>query len=485
MAEEKEEKSVAGSIIEWLAHGIESLLSGGGGHGNDDEESFLHRWFSISGWVDFVGSWMISRALFIIVIYIPTFIACAILFPDFPRLTIGWLLLTLPITLAIGLIAGFWGTWVWYVQSNFIFRYTNPVLLEVKMPTDVMKSPRAMELVIGNLWIRSSETTFIDRYWNGGVRPYFSFEMASFGGEIHFFIWTRRGFKNVVESNFYAQYPEVEIVEVEDYASRFQYDHHKHQCFVTDYVFESFHVDRHDERINAFPIKTYVDFELDKDPKEELKVEPFAQVLEVLNNLNKDEQAWVQIVIRSHLKSKWKKIVEDEIEQIRENAAEQIALGDNGEKKFGFPHPTEQQKEQMRTMARNLGKLPFEFSIRGLYIAPRGKMRSAEYTAFRWIFRPFANPNYLVMLRPRNAHNDFDYPWQDFRDIRWEHETHRYFDAYRRRMVFHPPWQNDKPNITSNEVLATIWHPPSRTIQTPGLQRIPSAKSAPPPNLPM
>ncbi len=476
------------SFVESLAHGIDSLISGSGGHGAHGEQGFLHKWFSLHEWVEYVGKWMISRTLFLIAVYIPLLVVAATLMPGFPSLVWGWVLLTLPITGTIGLIAGFWAAWVWYVRSYFIYMRTGPTLLEVKMPVEITKSPRAMELVFMNLWIRSSETTFIDRYWGGGVRPYFSFELASFGGEIHFFIWTRRGFKNIVESNFYAQYPDVEITEVEDYASHFQYDRHKHECFVTDYVFESNHVDRRDERINAFPIRTYVDYELDKDPKEEFKVEPFAQVLEVLSTMNKDEQIWVQIVMRAHLIKRWKEIVEAEVKEIRKQASVSPAKEDapeSDEKKYGFPRPTWKETELMKSMERNLGKLPFEFGARGIYIAPRGKMRSAEYTAFRWIFRPFANPNYMVMLRPRNAHNDFDYPWQDFRGIRWEHETHRWLDAYRRRQVFHPPWENRGFNITSVEVLATIWHPPSRTIQTPGLQRIPSAKSQPPPNLPI
>jgi hypothetical protein len=102
----------------------------------------------------------------------------------------------------------------------------------------------------------------------------------------------------------------------------------------------------------------------------------------------------------------------------------------------------------------------------------------------RWIWRPYANPNWGVHLRPRNAHNDFDWPWQDYHDHRYYHEIHRYLDAYRRRQMWNPPWE-DTRNTTSVEVLATMWHPPSRTVQAPGLQRIPSAKAEPPPNLPM
>src|SRR3989344_2286369 len=485
MAEEAKGKSAIDAAFESVAGGIETLISPH--HDENYKKSLLGKvgeLMNLEEWVDYVGEWGISRALFVTGLFIPLVIAAHILFPPFFVLVWGWLFLLLPVIGTVGFIIGFAAAWIWYVQSYYIFHRTNPVLLEVKMPAEVMKSPRAMEQVLTGFWIRAAETTFIDRTWHGGARPYFSLEIASFGGEIHFYIWTRKSFKNVAEASMYAQYPEVEIVEVEDYASRFQYDPKKYQGFGTDYIFVSNHIKEGDERLNAYSIRTYVDFELDKDPKEEFKVDPFAQVLETLSALNKDEQAWIQIVFRSHLEKYWAQLVEKEIEMIREKAAEQISLSENGEKKFGFPHPTEQQKEQMRSMARHLGKLPFEFCGRGIYIAPRGKMRSAEYTSVRWIFRPFANPNFMVMLRPRRGHNVWDYEWQGWHSIRWEKEIRRDFDRDRRRQVFHPPWQTPY-NITSVETLATIWHPPSRTIQAPGLQRIPAAKAAPPPNLPV
>ena len=87
----------------------------------------------------------------------------------------------------------------------------------------------------------------------------------------------------------YAFYPEVEMYEVEDYAAKFKFDPDTQECFPTDW--------RYEPRNDAYPIKTYVDFELDKDPKEEYKVDPLAEVIERMSILRPDEQMWVQIVI--------------------------------------------------------------------------------------------------------------------------------------------------------------------------------------------
>ena len=76
-----------------------------------------------------------------------------------------------------------------------------------------------MEAVLSNLWIDQGETTYFHRKWKGQVRPIFSLEMASFGGEMHFYVdWATH--RRITEASFYAQYPEIELVEVEDYARR-------------------------------------------------------------------------------------------------------------------------------------------------------------------------------------------------------------------------------------------------------------------------
>lgn len=480
MAEEAK-PGFADAFVESLAEGIQGFLE-------PKEEGFFHNWLSLSVWVDFVGEWCISRGAFLFALYIPLLVAASALLPQFFQLTFGWILLAFPVLAVTVGIVGFWGAWIWYVQSLFTYKKTEPILLEVKMPEEITKSPRAMEQVFANLWIRYSETTFIDRSWYGGKRPYFSFELVSLGGEVHFYIWTKGIFRTTIEMNMYAQYPEVEIVEAEDYSKKFIYDDSV-ECFVTEYPLTSNIADPaepdHEKyaAINAYPPKSYIDFELDKDPKDEFRVDPFASVIEVLSACNKEEQMWIQIVIRSHLDEYWKDAVEDEVEKIR-IASTKLKEVDEDDDSAGFPRPTWKQNEQIRTMERHLSKLPFEVGVRGIYAAPANKMRSPEYTAMRWIWRPFANPNWMSQFRPRRGHNIFDYAWQDWNGIRYRLFSRRFLDAYRRRCFFGYPWKTPY-NIVSTETLATMWHPPSNSVKAPGLARIPVAKSEAPANLPM
>lgn len=472
----------------------------------DTVSNVLKMWIGFvktpSKFVNWIGDWGISRGVFLVVLYGALYLYLGTLIPSLPLYTFNWLLGTAPIWVPIALLIGFWTVWIWYIQSVFLSG-RNPILLEVKMPRNVYKSPRAMEIAFSLLSISSGETTFLHRAWKGQVRPFFSFEMASFGGEIHYYIWCWRNYKAEVEACLYGQYPEVELTEVEDYAMKFDFDPKKYSAFGCDWRLESYAVDpsgdghtsmsASDFRINAYPPKSYIDFELDKDPKDEYRVDPLSTIVEFMGSIEPQEQIWWQIVIRkcgdlgvlarTELDHLWQHMIEHEVELIREQALRTPGKHADEEGAQGkFPHPTWKQTEQIRFMERNLGKYPFEVGARGVYITT-GHLHGPTYTGMRWLWKPIGNPMYQGHWRPRRWCNDFDWPWQDVADIRWNLALRRYFDAYRRRLFFHSPWIIPT-NVVTNETLATMWRPPSNTVATPGLQRIPATKAPAPPNLP-
>jgi hypothetical protein len=464
--------------------------------------------FNLHKFIKAVGNWGVSRGVACIILFVGMFWALSLEIPHLALFTATWLLGTSPIWLPIGLIIAFRVVWVKYVQSHFLAG-RKPVLLEMKVPRDISKSPRAMEVALTNLWISSGETTFVDRGWKGQVRPYFALEIASFGGDIHFYIWCWGSYRNFVEQAIYGQYPEVELYEVEDYASKFVLDPKKHWLFATDWRKEP--PDAYGEyggggfpRIDAYPLKTYIDYELDKDPKEEFKVDPLGSVLEFMGSLKPEEQIWVSLVIRRCGKydifntkerdNEWRDMTKEEVEKVRTKAAmvpqhiletEMKNAGlDPEEDRPPQIRPSWMQNQLMQSMERNLSKLPFEFVGHGVYITS-GEIRGPFFTSVRWMWKPFGNPNFSSYLRPRRWHNPYDYQWQDWNGYRRNTVTPtRFLDCYRRRGGFHTPWIIPT-NVLTVEELATIWHPPSRTVQVPGLERIPATKAAPPANLPM
>jgi hypothetical protein len=456
----------------------------GGGHGHKP----IHPWLDLHGWVEWLSGWNISRALVLTTIFLGLLFVLAELIPNFIVFVFWWAIGTAPIWLPLALLRSGWHAWIEYIREEYLASH-DVVLLEVRIPRDIMKSPRAMELVFNAFYTKSGETTVIDRAWKGSVRPFISWELVSFGGEIHFYTWCWTRYRRSVETAIYAQYPEVEIVEADDYSMRFVYDPKKHFVFCTDYIY--------DPRGDEYPIKSYIDFELDKDPKEEFKIDPFANVIEVMSNLKPNEQAWIQIIVRTEDKatghnalnpksSTWKKRVEQEVNKIRRDAS--VAVGkeeadESDPDKYGtFPRPTWKQTRTIETLERHLGKIPFEVGMRGMYIS-EGAPHGPTYTNVRWIWKPFNSPAYLNQLRPRRAHNDFDYPWHDIAGYRWRWVVRYYLDAYRTRSFFYTPY-GEHGFVMTPETLATIYHYPSRTVAAPGLQRISAKKAEPPPNLP-
>lgn len=426
----------------------------------------------------------VSRCLFLSILFWGMMGILSIQIVNLPLFTLQWLIGTAPIWAPLMGIAVAWKVWMWYIQGQFLAK-RKTVLLEVKFPRDLVRSPRAMDNALSKLWIDSGETTFFNTAWQGQHRPYFSLEMVSFGGEIHFYIWTWDNWRGVVEAMMYAYYPEVEIVEAEDYASKFRYDPDKHECFPTDW--------RYEPRNDAYPIKTYIEFELDKDPKEEYKIDPLAPMLEAMSNLRPDEQIWIQIIIQMskdkrrkpggkwwELEDRYTGIVKDEIDHIRKTES---GGDDRNDWRKSSRIAVYRVQEQMRVLDRAFGKHVFRVGVRGVYISDPDKFGAGGYTRMRWIWRPVGNIQYLNQLRPRRWANPFDYAWQDWADIRWTLMIRRFMDAYRRRSYFYSPWIIPH-NLMTTEVIATLWHPPSRAIVTPGLERIPAKKAEPPPNLP-
>ena len=167
------------------------------------------------------------------------------------------------------------------------------------MPKELTKSPAAMELFLTGLHQAGREGTWYAKYWEGKTRPWFSLEMISIEGAVKFLIWTEEDFKNIIQAQLYSQYPTVEIYEVPDYTENVFFDDNKTLSLWGCY-FKLTEAD-------PYPIKTYVDYGLEKDIKEEYKIDPITPTIEFLGSIGRGEMAWFQILIRAHKKEQIKK----------------------------------------------------------------------------------------------------------------------------------------------------------------------------------
>jgi len=378
------------------------------------------------------------------------------------------LILLSPVWLPILLLFLGWHFWLTYIRAKYIAS-RKTLLLEVRLPREIRKSPLAMESVFNSLHFGPGEQTWIERYVKGKVRPWWSFELASIGGELHFFVWTTEFFRNVLEAAIYAQYPEVEIVEAKDYTRLVDFQPGKLSLWGADLILTG---------KDPIPIKTYVDYKLDKEgTKEEEKIDPLASVLEFLGSLKKDEQIWIQILAQQ-TKKKWREEGEEEIKKIRKESLEEAGSDDF---KFRLDLTTEHQKIQMEAIARSIGKNGFDVGIRVIYMAQEGSFNPSNISGMLGTYKQFNSGN-LNGFRPIRHLATFNYFWQKWfkRELR---ARRRVMDAYRRRSWFHGPYKTH-PFILNTEELATIYHFPGSVVQTPTVARIPSRREEAPPNLP-
>lgn len=400
-----------------------------------------------------------------------------------------------PIILAAVLARMFWTLWMQYVRAQFFFsqKYST---LEVRLPKDLYKSPLAMELFLNSLH-SPSDGNWYEQIWLGKTRPVVSLEMISIEGQVKFFIWLRESAKTNVQTALYAIFPGIEVYEREDYTRAATYDPETEKIWATEFKFTK------KEATNSYPIKTYIDYGLDKDPKEEFKVDPLVPLLEFLGSIGPNQQVWIQIIIQGHAKDTlkaghlwkksdhWKDEAEAEVNRILMRDSKSKVSGDQifdkDGKATGFtksPTVSKGEQEIVAALERSVAKPPFDVGIRALYMAQKDFFNASNIAGIIGNFKHF-NSEHLNGFKPGGPWmGKIEYPWQDYKDIRRKKMSRRVLMAYKRRSYFHPPFKG-KVMVMNTEELATIFHFPGAVASTPTLGRIPSKKSEAPANLPI
>lgn len=359
------------------------------------------------------------------------------------------------------------------------------ITLRIKLPQEVLKSPEAMENVLHQVANHGKATNLMEAYLDGKYPVVHSFELVSIGGEIRFYVNVpiKKG-KNLIESSLYAQYPGIEVVEEPiDYTAEIKWDPKKWDLM-------SFHFLKSGE--DVLPIKTYVDWGLDKMPKEEYIIEPMAPLLEYLGNAKPHERVWIQILATPHANSDFSTgtLTKKETWQVAAQKKIDEMLGRDKSKigplEFeGQPRLTQFERDTVTAIERNISKPAYETAIRIIYIAETDKFSGEMITA---MIRAMAH--YEVVGRNKIAmgwRTDFDYKFfQDFFGTRRDLYKQKELDYY--KMRFYLPFDvrggKDKPKVMSIEEIATLYHIPGSSIITPALTRVESLRRDAPSNLP-
>ncbi len=395
----------------------------------------------------------------------------------------------------------FWETYLLFLHVRFL-KSINWVLLEIKIPKNNLRTPKAMEQIFAAAHAPYSYGfRFTEKYIKGLNEKFFSFEIVGRAGETHFYLRTPSEFRNMMESAIYGQFPDAEIVEVDDYLEQMPHVLPNKEIDVAGFE-EVF------QKPDPYPIRTYPMFE---DSVEERRVDTMGSFIEALSKMKGSQQFWYQLIIvptGNEFHEEGEKIIR-----------KKLGLDEGKEKKSGFlpdfdlgislgeaiaapfVHPGEakskkdekKQQQQPRFLVsptdkaiteaiqEKISKFGFEATVRFLYLERRGETKDADKHVFlgHGYMRQFNTVN-LNQLRPDKATTSASYAVKGmFKKTRLRYRKRVLYERYR-----HLSHQEHKP-VLNIEELATIFHFPINTVSTSELEKVESRKGTPPATLPI
>ncbi len=339
---------------------------------------------------------------------------------------------------------------------------TEGVLLSIALPRENEKLPVAAEQMFASLHGLLAFTPQSEEH--------VSLEMASSVEGIRFYVFTPRIFKNFVESQIYAQYPDAEIREAIDYTKSIPAGSFVAATEITldkDFI---------------FPIKTFRDFEVD----------PLAAITSALNSVKGGDQIWVQILVRP-VGNFWQERGHQYVQMVREGISPVtlnphdimidvgksiLSIGGNavthimtGPKPYEEPRGGSQivrlsagKELSLKIIENKLSKIGFETKIRLVSVATSSQSAETLLSGVSSSFKQFSTAD-LNSLEP-----DPDSPSPDV--IVREYQS-RYLSE---KQAGH--------FVLTTEELASIFHLPNISVETPTISWTKAKKGEPPLNLP-
>ncbi|MCS6789040.1 MAG: hypothetical protein NZ484_00485 [Patescibacteria group bacterium] len=399
-----------------------------------------------------------------------------------------------------------WWFWLFLIlvplfKSTFLhwrqerFRYGksfNMIVLEIKIPREIKQNPKAMEQILVALHsLRNAPGTFREKWIDGEITVWFSLELISIGGNIKFFIRCQESKKSLVESAFYSYYPEIELIEVDDYVLNLP----QNMIEVEDRGMDLWGTEMFLAKEEAYPIKTYSDFESSEETKQ---YDPISSFLEFFGKIQKEEFLGLQFILAPAAPD-WNKKYEKLVEDLKKNKSSNSNSPDqNAPQSY---NRTPKEIDVLKKVEENLSKLAFNTLIRFIYLSPKpifnnayariglnssfNQYSSIELNSFKankevttgakiWD-PPYIFPQKRSWYRKAVFLNDYIQ-----RNCPPETFMGKLITSYIFRLNF-----GSKRFLMTTQCLATLFHPPTSLVllNETHIEKIQSRKVGPPPNL--
>lgn len=339
--------------------------------------------------------------------------------------------------------------------------------------------------------------TVVEKYFEGEVQQWFSLEIVSIDGYIQYMIRTTEKFKDLVEAAVYAQWPDAEIMEVEDYTDKIPMD-------LPNEDWKLFGMEWVNVMPEAYPLRTYRNFE---HTMSQTFADPLGTVLETFSRGRPGEQFWFQIII-TPVNESWKeegrKIVKKLIgAPVQEKntildkilgpiwgvfygvAQELFGLDPVEEKRNDAP-PSQViflspgEGDIVTGIEEKLSKIGYKTKLRFVYVArpdvfSKGRAANPMIGAIKQI-----NTMNMGALKPYNP--SVTKVQYFFVNTRVKRRIRMILSNYKSRSnSMGVPGLGFVLNI---EELATLWHFPGEGFTTPPVARVEAKKGTPPSKLP-
>jgi len=345
-----------------------------------------------------------------------------------------------------------------------------------------------------------------EKWIDGQVQTSLYFEIVSIGGEIHFLIRFHSPYRDAVESAIYAQFPEAEIMDAQDYTKFVPSDipNKDWDLWGTDYKLA---------RSDWYPIKTYKSFETESEALEEKRIDPMSSLLESLAKIKPGEQIWFQFgldpvnnnsdhpsfqkwlkdgeIFRNKLAKREDKLPQKPMAQ---EAADLLFTGkipgQEEEKKIeAFPPEmrlTPGEKDVVTGVELKMSKPIFNTQIRFIYLGKKEVWFKPNFRLAFSFFSQYVTSNMNALLPEAKTltriHKHWFLPFNSVLPRRAYLRRRRLFKNYVNRWGPFSPRAGGTFMLNIEEV-ASLLHFPSWIVSpVPGVSRI-EAKKGPPPDL--
>lgn len=400
----------------------------------------------------------------------------------------GWVLF------AYVFLYGGWKLFVYSRVQKYAAKQTF-VFLAVDIPKNNLQTPRAVENIFSILAGAHSPLEWGEKRFEGKYQLGFSFEIVSIDGYVQFIIMTPTGFRNLVEASIYSQYPDAEIVEVEDYTKNINV------VFPSD-EFNLWGADLVPVNKEYYPIRSYLEFQEEFDPEVKFK-DPMAGFLEIMNKIGPGEQIWFQIIVIPAdndwmiagkkaigkimgIPEKATKTVIDKVLDVPlkglQVVSEQFLGSPIGEEKkadkFDINRLTPIQKNEVEAIARKIDRVCFNCKARYVYFGRKEVFKKGlAVSGIMGAIKQFTSTG-LNALKPGKNKTQARLLFADYKLARLQNQI---LAAYKDRNAD----TTIGTYILSTEELATLWHFPYMSVKAPLVRKIEAKRGSAPIGLPL